>query len=156
SWNTLSRDCWAGSSFVPGASTPICRTRSACCARAASGRPTTAPPSRVMNSRRRMNCTPTRPTIYCSTLSHDESKLLHCRKIFRLMSVQGQNENPPLAVYVSLHPQRTCPPSTSNEATSVWNGASLNNFVGTFLLNLKRKAEGGAGKSASRRASCDE
>jgi hypothetical protein len=34
------------------ANTPMRRTRSVCCARAASGRATAAPPSNVMNARR--------------------------------------------------------------------------------------------------------
>jgi len=49
--NTATPDCCSGSSAVVFMSTPMRRTRSVCCARAASGHATAAPSS-VMNSRR--------------------------------------------------------------------------------------------------------
>ena len=50
--NALSRACATGSSAGTFISTPMRRTRSACCARAARGHAAAAPPKSVMNSRR--------------------------------------------------------------------------------------------------------
>jgi hypothetical protein len=52
--NAARRTCPSASSAAKFMSTPMCRTRSACCARAASGHVAAAPPSRVMRSRRLM------------------------------------------------------------------------------------------------------
>src|SRR5262249_53992068 len=60
--NAPTRACQTESSATPGTSTPMCRTRSPCCARAASGHAAAALPKRVMNSRRLMGLTP-RPRI---------------------------------------------------------------------------------------------
>ena len=53
--NAAMRACPSGSSAAVFMSTPMRRTRSACCARAASGQATAAPPRSVMNSRRRIS-----------------------------------------------------------------------------------------------------
>src|SRR6516225_3935873 len=47
---TITRACPSGSSAIP-INTPTRRTRSGCCAPAASGHPAAAPPSSVMNAR---------------------------------------------------------------------------------------------------------
>jgi len=49
--NAPRRVCHTGSSAAAGTSTPMRRTRSPCCARAATGHATAAPPSSVINSR---------------------------------------------------------------------------------------------------------
>src|SRR5262249_50126685 len=59
--NAARRACQSGSSAGSVASTPILRTGSRCCARAASGH-AAAPPAMVINSRRLMGLTP-RPRI---------------------------------------------------------------------------------------------
>jgi tripartite-type tricarboxylate transporter receptor subunit TctC len=56
--NAASRFCPSGSSAAKSINTPMRRMRSRCCACAASGHATTAPPSSVMNSRRRITQSP--------------------------------------------------------------------------------------------------
>jgi hypothetical protein len=63
-----SRACVSGSSLGRPISTAICRMRSCCCAREASGQPIVAPPSTATSSRRRM-IAPSLRTQGC-TLAH--------------------------------------------------------------------------------------
>src|SRR5262249_38998368 len=51
-WCNASARACASASFAVPINTKICRIRSGCCARAASGQAAAAPPSSVMNSRR--------------------------------------------------------------------------------------------------------